>query len=339
MKIRRPLPIDISGDLPKRLGNSISDAVQEIYYGTIMHSDFKKAQEGLNECFEMSGFEGIGCKLLGPPGTGKSRLIRYLAADIYSRDEFQPTDTLTPLPLLAIRVPGKPTIKRIVEKLLESAGHLAPSSRSGESAEMRLNRLIRYQGVRMIIFDEVQHLLRKFALTSTNDVMAFIKTLMDEHALAVCFAGMPESEALLAPFPELNQRLSYADTRLHDFQFLSTGPSNLGDFKKYVGSFNQVLVKHSIKCEPLTSDNMVSRLWLASKGSPRLLTKLIIRFVRFAEKNNGINFTQMQAIYGSCGFNGHVGQFQVFKAPIHKVNERAHAYQAESYDAKYPSNK
>jgi hypothetical protein len=330
MKILRPLPIDISGDISLRISKKkLSPAIQYLYFNTIMHPTFRNAQDGLLECFEMSGLEGVGCTLLGEPGVGKSRAIRYLASEVYSRPEYQPSETLTPLPILVIKVPGKPTIKRLIEKLLESAGHLAPSPKSSESGEIRFNRLVRNQQVQMIVFDEVQHLLRKFALVRTHDIMAFIKVLMDEHALSICFAGLPEANELLEPFPELRQRLSYVNSKLYRFKYQTTGPCNLEELLGYLSTIDEQLDGFGVGCERFATEDMLPRMWLASQGIPRYLTKLMVRVTRFAERKGAINRDEFQAVYNTCGFNEHVEKFEVFKAPLHKVIERANRFQAE----------
>lgn len=334
MKILRPLPIDINGDISHRINNKmLSPAIQYLYFNTIMHPTFRNAQNGLLECFEMSGLEGVGCTLLGEPGVGKSRAIRYLASEVYSRPEYQPSETLTPLPILVIKVPGKPTIKRFIEKLLESAGHLAPSPKSTVSAEMRVNQLIRNQKVQMIVFDEVQHLLQKFALVRTHDIMAFIKVLMDEHALSICFAGLPEANELLEPFPEIRQRLSYVNSKLYRFKYQTTGPCNLGELLGYLSTIDEQLDGFAVGSERFATEDMLPRMWLASQGIPRFLTKLIMRVVRLAELKGAIDRNEFQAVYNTCGFNEHVKEFEVFKAPLHKVIERANRFQAE-LDAK-----
>lgn len=276
MKIAKHLPIDISGDLLARFNNkNIPQHVIEVYFNSIKHQAFTKALEVLHQCFNLSGFEAIGALILGEPGLGKSFILRYFLVEIYNQIEFQPTAELTPLPVLYIRVPGRPTITRVIEKLLETARLPAPSHRSTESALVRLNRVIREQQTRMIIFDECQHLLKEHALVRTNDVINFIKVLMDEHALSVVFAGHPSAKKLLQQFPEIHQRLSLNHLELNAFSYDDSGMSNFKAFKAYIKSIQAKLISLNITGIVLADKNMYPRLWLATKGVPRHIHQFI----------------------------------------------------------------
>lgn len=330
MKIARQLPIDNCNNLLNRLQNkNMPRYVLELYFNSIKHGSFTKALEVLHQCFNLSGFESIGALLLGEPGLGKSFIIRYFLVEIYSRPEYQRTPELTPLPVMYIRVPGRPTINRVIEKLLEAAKLPAPSYRSKESALVRLNRVIREQGTMMIIFDECQHLLKEHALVRTNDVINFIKVLMDEHALSVVFAGHPKAKELLEQFPEIHQRLSLNHLELKAFSYDNNGVSNFKAFKAYINSIQTKLTSMDITEVVLAGKDMYPRLWLATKGKPRHIHQLITRILLEYKASETMSRKTMQTVYQSCPFNVHIGQFQVFTAPIERVNSVASQYFTE----------
>ncbi len=322
------LPIDISGDITRRFEfNKVSAPVRAHYQEAITCDQFDAAVTAFRTCFLASGLEDSGMALLGGPGVGKSKAARVFTEEVYSRPEFQPTDELTPLPVLSVRVPGKCTIPRLIEKLLESARHLAPAPRSGQSAETRLNRLIENQYVMMIIFDEFQHLLRRYTKEGTKDVVNFIKNLMGEHKLAIAVTGLPETEELLFRFPELRQRLSFVKAELKPFSYSSSKNVGMSDFASYLNEIDALLDKHSIACEELATPEMVHRIWLASRGLQRHLHQLINRIlIHFGATKSPITNKVLQQIYDSCPFSRHVGHFQVFEAPEHKVIEKCNQY-------------
>ena len=341
MKIAQHLPIDISCDLLSRFNKAhVPQHVIEVYFTSIKHGAFNKALEILHQCFNLSGFEAIGALILGEPGLGKSFVMRYFLVDIYSRAEFQATAELTPLPVLYIRVPGRPTINRVVEKLLETAGLPAPTYRSKGSALVRLSRVIREQGTRMIIFDECQHLLKEHALIRTNDVINFIKVVMDEHALSIVFAGHPNAKNLLAQFPEINQRLSLIQMELKAFSFDDTGMSNFKSFKSYIKTIQAKLSSLNITEIKLAEEGMYSRLWLATKGIPRHIHQLLTRILLQHSEGQKMSNKIIQEIYDTCPFKSHLGHFRVFTAPLDKVNTTARQFfEQQRVDIKKLKNK
>ncbi len=327
MNVSEPLPIDINSDLTRRFNSHKMPAlVKEFYFKTIKHASFNDALDGLNKCYAMSGLEGNGCVLFGDPGVGKSRLIRYFTTEIYNKSFNQPTEELTPLPILSIRVPGRPTITRICEKLLQSAGNLAPASKSSLTVYTRLDRLIKNQHVEMIIFDEFQHLLRRNALISTRDVMAFIKTLMDDHRLTVVFAGLPEAAELLDEYPEIRQRLSFVDISLVPFNLERSGNGNVFELVAYMKSINEILASLNINICDLADEDMVPRILLATHGLPRHITQLFNRVLIQFGTSTVITAKDLNEIYKTVPFNTHIKPFDVFTAPIHKVIEKYNIY-------------
>lgn len=330
MKIATHLPIDISCDLLARFNNkNIPQYVIEVYFNSIKHRAFSQTLEVLYQCFNLSGFEAIGALILGEPGLGKSFILRYFLVEIYSKLEFQPTPELTPLPVLYIRVPGRPTITRVIEKLLETARLPAPSHHSTESALVRLNRVIREQQTRMIIFDECQHLLKEHALVRTNDVINFIKVLMDEHALSVVFAGHPSAKKLLQQFPEIHQRLSLNHIELKAFSYDENAISSFKAFKSYIKSIQAKLASLNITEIVLADKDMYPRLWLATKGIPRHIHQLVTRILLQYKVGETMSLKTLQTVYESCPFNGHLNQFQVFTAPLERVHAVASNYFTE----------
>ena len=183
-----PLPIDMNSDLST---NSqimrLPEHARDFYFKTFKHKGFNHGLNELRQCHKLSGLDGQGCIILGHPGMGKSRLLRYFATEVYQQPQYQATDEVTKLPLLSIRVPGKPTILGIIEKLMDCARYEHPTPRNTNIAIKQLYRFIRFTGTEIIIFDEFQHLLKRNALIRTRDVMAFIKVLMDDLCLSVVF--------------------------------------------------------------------------------------------------------------------------------------------------------
>jgi len=310
------LPFDLNTNISKRIAlKKLPHNVKELRFRTYLHNDFSNALAGLRETFAMSGFESTGCTLFGDPGVGKSRLIRYFVTEIYAKPEYKPTKSVTPIPIISIRVPGKPTISRICEQILKcTQKHYKPPSRDGDSIMLRVSRVLQYLNIEMIIFDEFQHLLRKHATISTADAVAFIKVLMDEHGLSVVFAGLPEAQSLLEEHPELSQRMSFAKVDLHEFSLKKDGQCNLKDFALYIKSIEVNFNELGITIFPLSNKNMLVRIYLATLGNPRRIGQLFTRvMLRYHDKKQITN-QEFQQVFSQMPFNKMNG-FNLFTEP------------------------
>jgi hypothetical protein len=299
------LPIDLTSDISGRARiKKLPFNVKELRFRTYLHSSFANGLSGLRDTFAMSGFESTGCTLFGEPGVGKSRLIRYFLTEVYAKPEYRATDTVTPIPIILIRVPGKPSIKGICEQILKcTQKHYIPPSKTGDSAQLRVSRVLQHLNVEMIIFDEFQHLLRKNATIRTADVIAFIKVLMDEHALSVVFAGLPEAKELLEEHPELSQRMSFAKVDLYAFSLQKTGPCNIKDFAAYIKSIEVNFLELGVSIFPMANTDMLTRLFLATLGVPRRIGQLFTRVMLKYHDTSEITQEQFQQVFDQMPFN------------------------------------
>lgn len=316
------LPIDVSSDISSRIAlNKLPYNVRELRFKTYFHPAFSNALEGLRDTFAMSGFESTGCTLFGEAGVGKSRLIRYFITEVYSKPEYKPTDTITPIPIVSIRVPGKPTINGICEQILKcTQKHYVPPTKSGDSIKLRVSRMLQHLNVEMIIFDEFQHLLRKNATIRTADVIAFIKVLMDEHNLSVVFAGLPEAASLLDDHPELAQRMSYAKVDLNSFTLEKEGICNQKYFASYIKSIESSFKELGVTIFPLANSDMLARLFLATLGNQRRISQLFTRVMHTYHTQTKINKHEFQQVFNKTAFNK-INNFSLFTEPPSKVKD------------------
>lgn len=320
INVSTSLPIDLNSDISTRIAlEKLPHEVKELRFKTYQHVGFKEGLNALRETFAMSGFESIGCTLFGPPGVGKSRLIRYFTTEVYMRPEYQPTDELTPIPIVSIRVPGRPTIPKLCEQILKIVQrHYTPPTSRDDSITLRTGRILKHLGVEMIIFDEFQHLLRESAQIRTNDVLAFIKVLMDECELSVVFAGLPGAAKLLEEHTEIEQRVSFAKADLHPFSLANEGPSNIQVFASYIKSIEVNFTELNTVIFPLANTDMLNRIYLATLGIPRRISQLFNRVMFRYYQQSTIDKDEFQLVFAQMPFN-HIKEFPLFTAPKSKV--------------------
>lgn len=312
------VPIEMTGNLDSRFDpEKLPPIVRHFYLKTFSHKAFDEALDILKMTHAMSGLEGVGCVVEGEPGVGKSRCLDKYISHVYSLPRYQPTPELIKLPILKIRVPGKPSINRVIEKLLHSARHIGPSSKSSDSAITKLYRLIEFQQVEMIIFDEFQHLLRKYAQCTTNDTVAFIKVLIDDFKLAVVFSGLPEGSEILKNFGELEQRVSFGKVTFKAFN--TDNAANYKEFIAYIKAMEETLKDIGAKVCPLATTEMLPRLLLASQGRPRFLARFFMRLLMQYQDKTYISEKIMSQIYSTWAMGSFLHPFDPFLAPAEAV--------------------
>ena len=312
------VPIEMTGNLDSRFDpEKLPPIVRNFYFKTFSHKAFDDGLEVLRMTQAMSGLEGIGCVIDGDPGLGKSRCLDKYISNVYNLPRYQPTSELIKLPILKIRVPGKPSINRVIEKLLHSARHIGPSSKSSDSAITKLYRLIEFQQVEMIIFDEFQHLLRKYAQCTTNDTVAFIKVLIDDFKLAVVFTGLPEGSEIIKNFWEIEQRVSFGKVTFNAFN--TDNVANYKEYIAYIKAMEQSLMEIGAKVCPLSTTDMLPRLLLASQGRPRYLARFFMRLLLQYQDKTYISEKIMSQIYSTWAMGSFLHPFDPFLAPAEAV--------------------
>ena len=313
-----PLPIDMNSDLsanPKIMRLPVH--AREFYFKTFKHNAFTLALEELRQCHMMSGLDGQGCIIIGEPGNGKSRLIRYFATEVYLQPEYQPTDEVTRLPLLSIRIPGKPTILGIIEKLMDSARYDHPTPRNISMATIQLYRFIRFTGVEIIVFEEFQHLLKENANIKTRDIMAFLKVLMDDLCLAVVFSGLPELITLLYEHPEIQERFPAADVELIPFNIDNT--ANIKEFANYLKNIENHFTRAGYSIFSLVELDMLKRLYMATLGIPRRITHLFMRVMTKLPDKKEITVNDLNLIFKAMAYNK-IKNFNLFTEHTYQID-------------------
>lgn len=308
---------------PSRLPENI----RAFYHATINHNAFERAVSVLHENFQMGllgGTDGIGCIIDGLPGVGKTLALETFIGDIYALEHYQPTKELIKLPILKIRVPGRPTVNRVAEKLLYNGVHVSPSSRKTDSILVKLYRMIEYQQVRMIIFDEFQHLLRRYAQVSTGDVVTFMKVLIDDLGLSVVFSGSSEGIDYLKNFPELEQRVCIERVTLTPFNVATT--ENNKDFIAFIKSIDEKLAELGFSIIPLSDQDMLIRLLLATRGIPRFISRLLLKTLIRNQNKLVISKKDIGSVYQTMCINEHLGKFDPFEAKLSVVESKYLAY-------------
>lgn len=283
------------------------------------HNRFVEALNEIRLTHSMSGVEGTGMLVMGVPGLGKSSILKsYRKHHLENRKDLEGPDG-SKEPIILVSVPSEPTQKTLIQQILRASSY--EGSIKGTAGELRqkLDEFIVERGVEMLILDEFQHFLPEQASSNTRGVVNQIKLVMDTHKLAVVMAGTPPGYRSIAKHEELYQRFAHRQVRLKPFN----ADDRLKEFCKYMHACRRSLEKKGFGIIPLENEEMLTRLYLATKGIPRLITHLLMAAITNTGPGETVGLNDLRRAFCGRSLNPALGKFDPFSAPPEQVNERA----------------
>lgn len=261
----------------------IHKTIAEIKQSVIMHPQFQQAYELIVNAYEMNCSVGIPQHLIcvGESGTGKSTLKDQVAKS------FPPVELEDQLivPVLVINTPPLPTVKNLAETVLVKLGDPLFYKGSAIDKTHRIHNFFNRLGVKLVIFDELQHFIDQGKVTSPLQVSDWLKSLIDNTKVSTVLMGLNRSEQLLQVNEQLRRRFS---------QKIDLKPFVLPDDQQ---SFVGVLVKLQEKLnmlEPmnLNDSDLVKRIYFATNGIIDYMVKLFLGAFEIAINKKLLGITQ-----------------------------------------------
>ena len=210
--------------------------------------------------------------LIAPTRAGKTTAIR-LFTELHRPDIARGGPRTSPV--LFVQVPAKTGVLDIAAAILTALGDVAPTQGTLGDRMGRIRRFVASKGVRLIILDELQHLVSRENEAVNHQSADWIKSLVNELGVAFALCGTERVERIFAVNDQLPGRMADPTFRLapwdlhdaDDFEFASQYYANWDDLLMRVGGFRSA--------SGLSDEDMVARLILASQGWPGLGAKLI----------------------------------------------------------------
>ncbi|MDR5884271.1 TniB family NTP-binding protein [Caballeronia sp. LZ032] len=168
------------------------------------HPMFMEHLDTLKERIDdtLVGFAPKIVRVPGPSRAGKSSLIASLSRDYPAKR----IDGRRHVPVLVVEVPPGATAKTLPKSVLRALGVQVPGSMTaGAMFDMMVTQL-RLAGTKVVIFDEISHLVDDGARVPPRAASDWLKTLSDTLSLTLILFGIPKLERLFSANEQLRNR-------------------------------------------------------------------------------------------------------------------------------------
>lgn len=172
------------------------DLRRKIIENTLVpHTAFNEGFRRMTQCFKYANgsAEPICTAIIGEARTGKTRLM----------EEFRLLHPITRqseglhVPILYVKTPSKPTVKGLVELLLQAIGDPKFHIGTENNKTMRLFTLMQSTGTMMIMIDEFQHFYDKGLRAVMHHVADWLKIFVDDCRISLVVGGLTSCQAVL----------------------------------------------------------------------------------------------------------------------------------------------
>lgn len=245
---------------------------------TIRHPQFQNAYKQVSDCFELSSGVGYQQNLLciGASGTGKSTLKHSF------QNKYLPYQSKKGkvVPVLVVDIPSLPTVKNVSEAVLLELGD--PLFNKGTAIE-KTNRLLRFLnecGVKLIIFDEVQHFVDQGNKSTPGQAADWLKTIIDKSKASTILMGLSRSEHIL----HLNEQLRRRFSRRIDLEAFSLAQQK--SYQDFVTVLRTMLKTVDMYEFTDLSNDLSRRIFYATNGIFGYMEILISEAFQIASNNN-----------------------------------------------------
>lgn len=220
--------------------------------------------------------------VLGESGVGKSTILKRFR-DKYPRIEH---DDFTEIPVLYVVVQPGCTIKRLANSMLLELGSKFWNKGNEEELRHQLVCLLRACKVRLVILDEVNHLVDRGRAQTHHNIADWIKGLSDTVGVSFVLAGIPRAERLVATNDQLRSRFRELITIE---RFSAIDQEAFKQLRGVLNAFSRALC--DLPSVTLTAEDTANAFVFATDGRLRDIRRLLVRAVELAYKKSAPSLT------------------------------------------------
>jgi hypothetical protein len=277
---------------------AIASRVEKIF---VSHPEFATCLQACDRVFQLSKeLEQPQIVLAaGPPGVGKSALIKYFRASLPSGTLFEPG-----YGAIAVRLPDKPNAGHLLGSVLRQVRHPFPQVTSNTlfiKQEVAIDAM-RSKGTRMIFVDEGLKLKNQVRMRSRQatgtSVSSLLCELVDEAGVGICILGDEELLDIESIDSHLASRVS-ARFKLNNFKNGALWMKFVEAFAKRSSAFDLSVLNAEAKSD---------RLFAATSGNPRKFKRLVTEGVLIAVDEHASALTDQHLKLGFKRITGDAPQ-------------------------------
>ncbi|GAB5494391.1 MAG: hypothetical protein Phog2KO_46060 [Phototrophicaceae bacterium] len=250
-----------------------------VYKARVAWPRQEKILSAIEEIFDESGLspEPQCLAVFGKFGTSKSTIIDM----IYEGHPRYHLDDRTVIPILRVVVPAIGSPNNLLIAILSALGDPTPHIGNNTIKMLRLKKLIHECGVKMILFDESNHLVDLMNVKVLHHVTNTLKNLLKETRISCVLVGLPYTEEILLANGQLGS-LFGDPIMIEPFEYDS-------EFTQMVREIEN-LMPLAIKGKFSNAD-LTWRVYIASGGRMRYLMKLLRSATKICIKENIDGYT------------------------------------------------
>ena len=242
------------------------EAINAYLAEPIFHPTFTEALEHIDKTYRRFGRRPASCYVIGDSGVGKSTLAITAKNEILAQTEPSTDATIIPVVMVVLEDGALPDEVR--KDILEALG-VDASGYTGRKLKKLLEKQLIVCGVRLILIDEFQHLLRKNDKDVNRNACNFIKRLIDNTQIPVVMFGVPEGKKLFQLHNEMRTRFTTA------CELLPMSCDDKPSLEYFTTYLADLMRRFPLKTVDLSEDENPLRVMLATGGNLRTLEFLL----------------------------------------------------------------
>ncbi|UTH75648.1 TniB family NTP-binding protein [Chromobacterium sp. IIBBL 290-4] len=274
------------------------------------HPQFLAHFKPLRQCIEdaMDGAASRVEQLVGPSRAGKSMLIEKLKRD-YPETK---VNGRRQVPVLVVELETPVSPRLLPSCVLAALGLPVPENARMGALNARMQKQLDLAGTRVVLFDEVNHLVERGTRVLPPEAGDWFKVLADKQRRTLVLSGTPLVERMVQQHTQLRMRAS-APRRLMPYD--SRVPDQLQAFHACVATYANLFKEAGFPIA-LPASALTYQCYLLSGGLIGVLSKFMRELVRHMayETPRALTFADCQAAVRTIEVSGSP-RFPAFERP------------------------
>ncbi|MBW8469729.1 MAG: TniB family NTP-binding protein [Thiobacillus sp.] len=272
-----------------------------------------------------------GVFIVGETGSGKTRLGQHVC-DLVASRAVHHNSNADHVPVVMVKCPEVSSRKQLAVQILSAMGAAFPRKHTYADLLRQLEALAVPVGLRTIILDDLQDLLRGRTRRGVQETVLALRDIFDHLSITLVLLGTPESVVVVNDNLQLRKRIPY---RLSLPYFDLVNPQEVQNFKKLIHEVERWLPL--AESSNLITAEVLMRLLRATNGIFQYLLDLLDQAIVEAcrEKQESIGVSHLGRafdwVYGTTAGAGNPFTTETGKLrPLDLTGEPFHAWTKDS---------